>query len=121
MFADTKMKLTLPTCVVLLLTLTVSATSATLSPLLMATRAAESEKTGCYIVVLKEDTILERFQNIISEVVPMSMDTKLHGSVQRIAKAFTVKLSDHALNIVSFCNIIMTLSLLFMALDAFFV
>ena len=108
------MKLTLPTgysttCIFLLFALAVSATSATLSPLLMATGAAESEKTGCYIVVLKDDTTLERFQSIISEVVSMSMDAKLHGSVQRIAKAFTVKLSDHALNVVSYCGIYLSL------------
>ena len=79
----------------------VSCSGATLSPLLLASGAADSDKTGYYIVVLKEDTTHERFKDIISQVVPLSDDAELHGSVERIAKAFTVKLSEHALNSVS--------------------
>lgn len=73
-----------------------------LSPLLMKHGVPDSEKTGSFVVVLKENTHLERFQSIIHEVVQMSEDTKLHGSVQSIAKAFTVKLSHNALQIVSY-------------------
>ena len=69
--------------------------------MLMASGAADSDKTGCFIVVLKEDTTHERFLAIKSQVVSMTEDEKLHGSVEAIVKAFTVKLSDHALSIVS--------------------
>ena len=82
----------------------VSCSVATLSPLLLASGAANSDKTGYYIVVLKEDITHERFKDIISQVVPLSEDAELHGSVERIVKAFTVKLSEHALNSVSIQN-----------------
>lgn len=83
---------------------------ATLSPLMSASRAPSSDKTGYYIVVLREDTSLETFQNILSQVAPISMDAHIHGSVQRVMKAFTVKLSDHALNIVSMITAILITS-----------
>ena len=70
-------------------------------PLLRATGVAESDKTGCYIIVLNKTTSAEKFQNIQSRVVEMSEDAKVYGSVQRVAKAFTVKLSDTALESVS--------------------
>ena len=93
--------LSCPAFVVLLFVQSVCNCSGTLSPMLMASGAADSDKTGCYIVVLKEDTTHERFLAIKSQVVSMTEDEKLHGSVEAIVKAFTVKLPDHALSIVS--------------------
>ena len=72
--------------------------------MLLASGAADSDKTGCYIVVLKDSTTHERFMDIKSQVVSMTEDDKLHGSVEAVVKAFTVKLSDHALSIVSVVN-----------------
>ena len=73
-------------------------------PLLRATGAAESEKTGCYIVVLNKATTAENFTNILDKVLEMSEDAKVYGSVQKIAKAFTVKLSEIAVEAVSCMN-----------------
>lgn len=73
-------------------------------PLLRATGASESEKTGCYIVVLNKATTAENFTNILDKVLEMSEDAKVYGSVQKIAKAFTVKLSEIAVEAVSCMN-----------------
>ena len=70
-------------------------------PLLRATGATESEKTGCYIVVLSKTTTVENFANILDRVLEMSEDAKVYSSVQKIAKAFTVKLSEIAIEAVS--------------------
>lgn len=71
-------------------------------PLLRATGAAESEKTGCYIVVLNKSTTAENFTSILERVLKMSEDAKVYGSVQKVAKAFTVKLSEIAVETVSY-------------------
>ena len=70
-------------------------------PLLRATGSAESEKTGCYIVVLNKSTTAENFTSILNRVLEMSEDAKVYGSVQKVAKAFTVKLSEIAVETVS--------------------
>ena len=74
---------------------------ATLSPLMTASGVQDSDKSGYYIVVLRDDTTHDMFQDIISRVLPVSMDVQLHGSVEGLVKAFTVKLSDEALQVVS--------------------
>ena len=78
-----------------------SCSAASTCPLLLASRAADSDKTGHYIVVLKDGTTHERFEDIRSKVVSMTEDEEVHGSVERVMKAFTVKLSDRALSTVS--------------------
>ena len=93
-------------CIILLLLLLVwlpkmTTSTETKCPLLRATGAAESEKTGCYIVVLNKATTAENFTNILDKVLEMSEDAKVYGSVQKIAKAFTVKLSEIAVEAVS--------------------
>ena len=90
--------------VALLFVLSLNSCSGVLSPLLTASGAADSDKTGYYIVVLKDDIPLERFKEIQSQVVSMTEDEELHGSVERVLKAFTVKLSDRARSIVSLIN-----------------
>lgn len=79
----------------------VSVSEGSLCPLLKASGVSSSEKTGSYIVVLKEETSHEMFLNIKSQIEHLSTDAKLHGSVEKVAKAFTVRLTDLALNIVS--------------------
>ena len=69
-------------------------------PLLRATGASASERTGCFIIMLNKTTTPEKFQEILSKVVNMSEDAKVYGSVQRVAKAFTIKLSEIALETV---------------------
>ncbi len=59
--------------------------------------AVGTQRTGCYIVVLKDATSGEQFQAVLDKVVGMAEDTKLYGRVSVVAKAFTVKLSSDAL------------------------
>ena len=68
-------------------------------PILYA--SSESETTGCYIVVLKEATTHEKFQEIVQRAVAMTDDAKVHGAVEKVIKAFTVKLSPSSLEVVS--------------------
>ena len=70
-------------------------------PVLRVQGVSDDDKTGCYIVSLKKNTSHEKFQEILSRVVHMSDDAKVYGSVERVAKAFTVRLSDYSLNAVS--------------------
>ena len=77
---------------------------ATLSPLMAASNVPDSDKSGYYIVVLRDETTHDTFQDICSWVVQISTDTQLHGSVEGLVKAFTVKLSDDALHAVSSYN-----------------
>ena len=60
--------------------------------------ASGSQKTGCYIIVLKEATSAEDFQEVLAKVVKVADSAKVYGMVQRIAKAFTVKLTSYALH-----------------------
>ena len=104
------MKLNRPNFYIILLLLLLiwlpkmTASTETKCPLLRATGAEESEKTGCFIVVLNKATTAENFTNILDKVLEMSEDAKVYGSVQRIAKAFTVKLSEIAVEAVSCVN-----------------
>ena len=86
---------------VLLLFQTVLLSEGALCPLLRAAKAASSEKTGSYIVVLKEETSHEMYLKIKAQIEQLSTDQKLHGSTEKVAKAFTVRLTDYALNTVS--------------------
>ena len=63
--------------------------------------AGDAEKSGCYIVVLKQATSAAEFQSVLHRVVQMADGARVYGSVTRVAKAFTVKLSAYALNAVS--------------------
>ena len=65
-------------------------------PLIQAAEGAN--KTGCYIVVLHNETSPEKFTEIVQRATNMSEGHKLHGLVQKVTKAFTVKLSDYSLN-----------------------
>lgn len=68
-------------------------------PVLHAT--GDAEKSGCYIVVLRQVTSASEFQSVLHRVVQMADGAKVYGSVTRVAKAFTVKLSAYALHAVS--------------------
>ena len=77
---------------------------AKLSPLMTASSVPDSDKSGYYIVVLRDDTTHDMFEDVVSRVIPISTDVQLHGSVEGLVKAFTVKLSDDALHVVSRSN-----------------
>lgn len=63
-------------------------------------RPRDVPTTGCYIVVMKDDASEQELQQVAAKAVKASDDAKLHGLVQRVKKAFTVKLNPYALEIV---------------------
>ena len=63
--------------------------------------AAEGEnKTGCYIVVLRQATTQEKFNEILQTATSMAEESRVYGVVRTVSKAFTVKLSAYSLNLV---------------------
>lgn len=94
-----EMRLAVFTCCFLVAFALLGATEARRCPVLHAT--GNAEKTGCYIVVLKQATTAAKFQSVLQQVVQMADGAKVYGSVTRVAKAFTVKLSSYALHAVS--------------------
>jgi subtilisin family serine protease len=70
--------------------------SARRCPLLHA--ADTANKTGCYIVVLNKETTHEKLTEILQNATNMAEGNKVYAYVEKISKAFTVKLSADALN-----------------------
>ena len=68
-------------------------------PLLRKPRDAPT--TGCYFVVLSDKAKEEDMQELLAKVVRVADDAKVYGMVSKVAKAFTVKLSPYALEMVS--------------------
>lgn len=66
----------------------------------MIRRARGVPTTGCYIVAMKDDASEEELQQVAAKAVKASDDAKLHGLVQKVKKAFTVKLNPYALEMV---------------------
>ncbi len=64
-------------------------------------RARGVPTTGCYIVAMKDDASEEELQKVAAKAAKASDDAKLHGLVQKVKKAFTVKLNPYALEMVS--------------------
>ena len=66
-------------------------------------RAAEhAEKSGCYIVKLRNDTTHEVFERTLESAQSRSDDFKIYARSEGVYKFFTVKLSDTALDEVLF-------------------
>ena len=86
-------------CIIIAVFLSV-AESRSRCPVLHA--SSDSQKSGCYIIVLKEATSAENFNEVLAKVVKVADDAKVYGMVQRVAKAFTVKLTPYALHLVSY-------------------
>ena len=63
-------------------------------------RARGVPTTGCYIVAMKNDASEEELQQAAAKASKASDDAKLHGLVQKVKKAFTVKLNPYALEMV---------------------
>ena len=68
-------------------------------PLLHAPEGAD--RTGCYIVVLDSTIAPEKFAEILERATGLSEGNRVHGLVQNVSKAFTLKLSTESLNLVS--------------------
>lgn len=60
----------------------------------------EAPTTGRYMVVLKEKTSVAEMQQVLTRILRMSDDSKVYGYVEKVAKAFTVKLSSYSLELV---------------------
>ena len=60
----------------------------------------EAPTTGRYIVVLKEKTSPTELQQVLTRVLQVADDAKVYGYVEKVAKAFTVRLSSHSLELV---------------------
>ena len=80
----------------------VATTSARRCPLLHAPDTAN--KTGCYIVVLSDDTSPEKVSEILLRVTSVAEDNKLYGLTEKVGNFFTVKLSAYSLELVSVVN-----------------
>ena len=68
-------------------------------PLLLAPDSAI--KTGCYIIVLREDTSSERMAQILQRATSIAEGNMVYGVVETVSKAFTLKLSAYSLTLVS--------------------
>ena len=87
----------------------VATTSARRCPLLHAPDTAN--KTGCYIIVLSDDTSPEKVSEILLRVTSVAEDNKLYGLTEKVGNFFTVKLSAYSLELVSVVNNLLSLSL----------
>ena len=85
-------------CAAVLLALSLRAT-ARRCPLLHAPESAN--KTGCYIIVLRENTSDAKVAEILQRATSVAEGNKVYGFVQSVTKAFTLKLSAYSLAIVS--------------------
>ena len=88
---------------VLLLALSLWGASARHCPLLHAPDSAN--KTGCYIIVLKENTTSEKVVEVLQRATSLAEGNKVYGFVQYVSKAFTLKLSAYSLALVSVASI----------------
>ena len=61
--------------------------------------APESEKTGCYIVKLEDDTSHDRFEELAEKLLEESVDHHIYEKVEGgVSKIITVKLREEALD-----------------------
>ena len=66
-------------------------------------RAVEhAEKSGCYIVKLRNDTTHEVFERTLKSALSRSVDFKIYAKSEGVFKFFTVKLPESALDEVRF-------------------
>ncbi len=65
--------------------------SSSLKPLFRAAR--DADKTGLYIILLKQSTSDEEFRDLRRRAVLLSNDKRLYCSVETVEKAFTLKLN----------------------------
>ena len=59
-----------------------------------------TDTTGCFFVVLKDETSDLEMEELMQTVLEMSEDSKIHSAVKMVSKAFTVKLSNESLEMV---------------------
>ena len=67
-------------------------------PLLRAPESAN--KTGCYIIVLKDETSPEKFNEVLQLAVSYADGQEVYAVVENVIKAITIKLSVYSLAVV---------------------
>ena len=65
-----------------------------------ASDVSDTDKTGCFVVVLKKESNDSTFEALQSKLLELSKDAHLYGAVRNIAKALTVSLNDSSLEMV---------------------
>ena len=91
-------KLLILTCLAAVLFVSFSGASAKQCPLLLA-RSGDNT-TGCYVVMFKQATSHEKMMEVVRATQHACADSKVYGMVERVVKAFTMRLSRTALNAV---------------------
>ena len=82
-----------------LLLLLVLLVAATVDARRVIRAAPESEKTGCYIVKLEDDTSHDRFEELAEKLLQESVDHHIYEKVEgRVSKIITVKLREEAID-----------------------
>lgn len=62
---------------------------------------SNSEGTGCYFIVLRDKTSEEEMQHLMATISRYAEDSRIYSVVKKVSKAFTVKLSPFALQLVN--------------------
>lgn len=62
------------------------------------------EGTGCYFIVMKDKTSEAEMQQLMATISRYAEDSRVYSVVKKVAKAFTVKLSPFALQLVNCCS-----------------
>ncbi len=63
---------------------------------------AGAKTTGCYFIVLREESSDEEMEEVMHTISEMSEDSQIHSAVRMVSKAFTVRLSPESLERVCF-------------------
>ena len=81
-----------------LLLLLVLLVAATVDARRVIRAAPKSEKTGCYIVKLEDDTSHDRFEELKKTLLEESVDHNIYGVEGSVSKIIIVKLPEESLN-----------------------
>ena len=81
-----------------LLLLLVLLVAATVDARRVIRAAPKSEKTGCYIVKLEDDTSHDRFKELKKTLLEESVDHHIYGVEGSVSKIFAVKLPEESLD-----------------------
>lgn len=63
--------------------------------------ARDAQKTGMYIVVLKSDVDHDSYERVVNKATTLSDNKRVHGKIETVEKAFTLKLNPISLEVVS--------------------
>ena len=89
-----------------LLLLLVLLVAATVDARRVIRAAPKSEKTGCYIVKLEDDTSHDRFEELKKTLLEESVDHHIYGVEGSVSKIFAVKVPEESLDKVQYQSLI---------------